>query len=370
MIRRRGKSWTVSVNVGRDPASGKRQRIWRTVRTKAEAIRLEAQLIAERESGTTVQPGRLTVGQFLQKWLMDYVSPNLAPKTYLTYEQLIRVHVLPSLGSLRLGKLRPLHVLNVYARVLESGRSASTALHVHRVLSEALGHAVKWQLLSRNPCESVEAPRPERREIQVPSPDSLQKILESANETRLGTLINLLLMTGVRIGEATALRWDDLDLDGGLLHVSRTLQWIPRKGPIFRHPKTSRSARVVALSPATVQRLRQHRPRQAEERLSLGPLYKDQGLVFANETGGPIDPSNLRRTWRRITGSAGVKMRLHDLRHACATLLLQRGVNIRVVSDRLGHANTSTTLNTYAHVMLGAQAEAAAQMDELFRATG
>jgi integrase len=173
-------------------------------------------------------------------------------------------------------------------------------------------------------------------------------------------------MTGLRQGELLGLRWQDVNLDAGARHVQQTCQWLPGQGFIFRQPKTSRSCRAVALSPDTVQRVRQHRHRQLEERLLVGPAYQDHGLVFATPLGTPIDPSNLRRAWARIVKAAGLDhLRFHDLRHAHATLMLQQGTHPKVVSERLGHSGIGITLDIYSHVLPGIQAQAAAQLDGL-----
>jgi integrase len=173
-------------------------------------------------------------------------------------------------------------------------------------------------------------------------------LLEAAAETPFYALIYLALATGARIGELLALRWRDIDLDRASLHVSRTARRVTGKGIAYSEPKTHRSRRPVALSPETVQVLREHRRAQAERRLELGPVYADNGLVFASPTGHPLDDSNLRRAFGRIVAEAGLpRLRFHDLRHTAATLMLQAGVHPKVVSERLGHATVGITLDTY-----------------------
>ena len=367
-IVKRGKnSWSVIVDLGRDPVTGKRRQLWRSVKgRKREAEALLVQLLHQRDTGIDAPPGKLSVAEFLQRWLATYARPNTAPKTFLRYEQLVRVHMVPTLGSLPLTKLRPLHIQEAYCRILDKGLSARTALQCHRVLREALKHAVKWQLLARNPADAVEAPRPERYEIPALSPDKVQSVIAAADVTEYGALVHAATMTGLRLGELLGLRWQDLDLDSGTLYVRQTCQWLSQQGFIFRQPKSPSSNRSVALSPATVERLKQHRVEKIEQRLAVGLAHREDGLVFTNALGQPIHPSTLRGAWQRLAKAAGLeRLRFHDLRHAHASLLLQQGVHPKIVSERLGHSGVGITLDTYSHVLPGLQAEAAARLDDL-----
>jgi integrase len=367
ILKRGRESWAIVVDLGRDPMTGKRRQSWRTVRgTKRDAEALLTRLLHDRDLGVEVRPGRVTVAQFLERWLQDYARPNTAPKTFLRYSQLVRVHLLPALGTIPLSKLRPLHIQGAYSVIQAKGVAARTVLHCHRVLREALAHAVKWQLLGRNPADDVDAPRADRPEVKAPNAEELRRLLVAAESTSLGALVHTASMTGLRLGELMGLRWQDVDLDAGTLCVLQTAQWLPKQGVIFRQPKTARSRRTVDLSPGTVGRLRQHRQDQLQARLLVGPAYEDRDLVFATAVGMPLDPGNVRRTWARIVRAAGLDgVRFHDLRHAHASLMLQQGVHVKVISERLGHSGIGITMDTYGHLMLGLQAEAAASLDRL-----
>lgn len=366
-IRKRGNSWAVVISLGRDPATGKRKQLWRSVRgTKRDAQALLVQLLHQRDQGIDQPSGRMTVAEYLQQWLSVYAKVNTAPKTYKRYEEIARVHLVPVVGAIPLTKLRPLHIQEVYTRVLQKGLSARTALHCHRVLREALQHALKWQIIPRNPADSVEPPRPHRYEATSLEPDGVKRLFAAADETPYGALIHLALMTGLRQGELLGLRWQHVNLESAVLQVRQTCQWLPREGFIFRQPKTYRSARPVALSPASVERLHRHRVQQLQERLAVGPAYQDNGLVFANARGAPVHPTNLRRAWLQIVGRVGLgHLRFHDLRHTHASLLLQQGIHPKIVSERLGHSSVSITLDTYSHVVPSLQVQAAAGLDEL-----
>jgi integrase len=223
-----------------------------------------------------------------------YARQRLGAKTVLRYEQLARLHLIPTLGAIPLKALKPLQIQTAYGKITASGRSAQTALHAHRLLHGALAHAVKWQLISRNPADAVNAPRPEKREMVMLEAESLQRLIEAADRTPLGDMVHTALMTGLRFGELAGLRWGDVDLENRELHVRQVAQWLPRTGFIYKQPKTAGSARTVALPASTVERLRRHHALQLETRLMVGPDYSDNDLVFASTTGGPIDPSNLR----------------------------------------------------------------------------
>lgn len=374
-ITKRGRSsWTVVVDLGRDPVTGKRRQLWRAVKgPKRDAEAELVKLLYERDTGVERPVGKLTVAAYLDRWLADYVQPSLAPKTIVTYREVVRVHLVPALGSLDLVALRPTHIQSLYSRMLVSGRrdgrgglSARSVVRYHQILHAALRQAVRWQLLIRNPADAVEPPRAARREIRTVTPAQARAVVGAAAETSIGPFVRLALLTGMRRGELLGLRWADVDLEGGALHVQQTAQRILGQGIIFRQPKTRLSRRSIALSPDAVAVLRQHRRRQAEARLLAGSAYGDRDLVFATGLGTPVEPGNLRRAWVGIARAAGVPgLRIHDLRHAHATLMLSQGVHPKVVSERLGHASVNITLDTYSHVLPGLQEAAAVSLDTI-----
>ena len=367
ILQRSKGSWTVVVDLGRDPTTGKRRQLWRTSRgRKRDAEALLANLINQRETGIDAPPGRLKVADFLKLWLSNYAKRNTASRTSGRYEELIRLYITPSVGELVLTKLRPLQIEQAYTAIAERGLSPRTILQIHRVLRQALKHAVQWQLLSVNPADAVKPPRFERYEPKVFRPAELRTLFAQLDGTRYGALIRTAASTGLRLGELLGLRWSDVDLDAGVLQVRQTSQWITGEGVSFKPPKTHRSRRPVSLSDAVVEALRSHRLVQLSERLLLGPAYDDQDLVFATRTGTPINPSNVSRAWRSTLEKAGLThRRFHDLRHTHATFLMAQGVHPKVVSERLGHAGVSITLDTYSHVTPGLQEDAAAQFEEM-----
>jgi integrase len=372
-IRRRSQgSWEVTVELGRDPATGKRRRRTQTVKgTKRQAEAVQAALLHELETGIDIDSSRLTVGDFLERWLKA-VKPNLAPATLLRYSGLINGQLIPGIGALPLAKLRPLHVQALYTELRERGRkdgrplSPQTLVHVHRVLSEALAQAVRWQMLPRNVCDAVEAPRVRAREMRFLTPDEARRLLAASDPSQgsFEAVVAFALHTGLRQGELFGLRWENVDLDAGTLAVRTALQRLPGVPFTFREPKTARGRRVVSLGAAAVEILRVQRKRQREERLAAGPAWQDHDLVFTTAVGTPCDASNIRRTfWRLLEQASLPRLRFHDLRHTHASLMLARGIHPKVVSERLGHSSIGLTLDTYSHVMPNLQQEAVQEFD-------
>jgi integrase len=270
-----------------------------------------------------------------------------------------------------LSKIRPLHIQDLEARALKKGRkdgtgglSAQSVLHVHRILAEALNQAVRWRLLAVNPAAAVQPPRPERPELRIPEPAVVERIIKAAEGTGLHMPILLAAATGMRRGEILGLRWRAVDLKKGNLRVIATLQR-NRRGLGFGEPKTQRGRRTIVLPPFAVDVLRRHRKEQAQKRLRLGRVWRDEDLVVTTGVGGPMDPGEVTRGFRRLAREIGVEgVRFHDLRHAYATMLLASGVHPKIASEALGHSTIGITLDTYSHVLPTMQAEAAKAVEQ------
>ncbi len=373
-IRRRGRSsWEVAVELGRDPLTGRRRRLSQTVRgTQRDAERVRVQLLHQIATGLDLEPTRLTVGAYLKLWL-ETIRPNLGPTTYCRYEGIVRLQVLPGLAALLLAKLRPLHIQGLYSRLRESGRadgkgglSPRTLLHVHRVLYGALGTAVRWQIIPRNVCQAVEAPKARWAEMRTLSREDTRRLLDAAHEeeSAYGDAVIMAVHTGLRLGELLGLRWEDVDLERGALTVRRTLQYLSGEGLTSKDTKTARARRTIPLGPTAVETLRRLRRRQLEERLAQGSAYCDRGIVFADALGRPLSPYRVSQRFPTLVKRLGlVPLRFHDLRHTHASLLLARGVHPKIVSERLGHASIAITLDTYSHVLPNLQEEAARDLD-------
>jgi integrase len=293
--------------------------------------------------------------------------------TFEGYEVLVRRHALPALGALELAALRPLHLQDLYGRLLAGGAgrrplAAGTVLNLHLVLTQALGQAVRWQLLATNPAAGAQPPRPRRAAPLVADPALLERLLAATAGTVYELPCALALATGMRRGELLALRWSDLSPERRQARVVRSLQ-PTQAGLVFEEPKTRRSRRTVVL-PAFLDRyLDAQQQRQNERRLAAADTWREQGLVIDRGDGAPLNPDTLSTGWARFLRARGLpKLRFHDLRHAHATLLLMQGVHPKIVSERLGHASIGITLDTYSHVLPSLQNDAANAIDTLFPA--
>jgi integrase len=352
---KRGRTWSVVLDVGRDE-NGKRKQRWEGgFRTKSEAEKRLSDLLREVQRGTYIDSGRVTVDEWLHDWL-DGRRSNIADSTYATTRIIIDARISPKLGFILLRELKAPAIASLYADLLKSGRSSKTALNTHRVLSQALKAAVKIGLIAVNPCDVVEAPRPPRYIAEIPTSKELAAILAAADATRFGPLVRLAVLTGAREGELLGAVWSDVDLDGQRWHIRGT--------------KTRGSRRTIELGADAVDLLRAHRQAQRERGLLFGaPMVfaGDSARIFTTEVGTPLSRHNLsRREWKRIIEAARVRpFRFHDLRHAAASLLIGAGVPLPVVSQRLGHTRVSTTSDVYAHLLPRQGEQAAALLEDL-----
>jgi integrase len=279
--------------------------------------------------------------------------------------------LIPAFGRTLLRDLSPLEIQAFLSRSLarncherERQLSAQTVRHFFQVLKRALNQAARWELIVRNPCQLVDPPRVRSPEMKVLDEEGLQKLLSAAQGSRLHPVIFLAATTGMRRGELLALRWSDLDTATGECRVCRSLEE-RESGLGYKSPKTRKGRRVVVLPKAALAQLKTHRAKQGKERLLLGAGYKDEDLIFARADGSPWPPSQFSSEFARLARKHGIRIRFHDLRHTHATHLLKAGVPVRVVSERLGHAAASITLDVYAHVLPGQQQEAVAKVDAM-----
>ncbi|MDP9367447.1 MAG: site-specific integrase [Chloroflexota bacterium] len=358
--------WCTAVHLGYLDGKRRRKVIYgKTRREVAEKLKV---VLREQQQGLPVALERQTVAQFLHRWLEDVVGPSVRPRTSESYAQLVRLHLVPTLGRHQLNKLEPQHVQAMMNRKLESGLSPRTVQYIRAVLRRALGQALKWGLVARNVATLVDPPRSRRQPIRPLTPVQGRMLLEAARGDRLEALYRVALSLGLRIGEALGLRWDDVDLERGVLRISSALQRVGGKLQLVE-PKSTQSRRTLALPVALIAALKIHRVRQLQERLASGDRWQDSGHIFTTTIGTPLEPRNATRAFKAMLVAAGLPdIRFHDLRHSCASLLVAQGIHPRVVMETLGHSQISLTMNTYAHVFADAQREAAATMDCLFPA--
>ncbi|MGD0946780.1 MAG: site-specific integrase [Candidatus Binatia bacterium] len=361
IFKRRDGRWCAALTLGWK--NGKRHRKWLYGGTRQDVQQQLTTALRNHQLGLNVAPERQTAAQFLERWLTDCVAPSTRPRTLDSYSDTVRLHLIPTIGKVPLGKLAPQHVQAMMNAKL-ADFSPRSVQYMHSVLSRALNRAVKWDLVARNVCTLVSPPRVPRRLVEPLSPDDARRLLEVVKDDQNEALYSVAMALGLRKGEALGLRWQDVDLESATLSVRHQLQ--NRRGKRLTEPKSDRSRRTLPLPEFAVKALRSHRARQLEARLLAGSRWQETGHVFTTSIGTPMDASRVSKQFRRALAKAGLPhKRFHDLRHTAASLLLAQGVHPRVVMEILGHSQISVTMNTYSHVMPTLLRDAADKMDAI-----
>ncbi len=375
IFQRADGTWTASLSLGYDD-KGKRKRRVVYGKTKAEVQEKLRELQSDATNGQLADTGKLTVAEYLSRWLENTARPQVQPKTHLRYEQLVRLRINPHIGGVKLARLAPLHIEQLFACLEREKVSARGRQMAGTMLHTALRDAVRLRLIPFNPASEVAKPRPRKQEMQVYDQDQAAQFLDAAREDRLYAMYVLALDTGMRQGEMFALQWTDFDFPTGSVLVQRSLEEINGHHRV-KETKSARGRRRIDLSAFALDALHEHRKRMLAEGNTSGP-------VFCDRQGGWLRKGNvLRRSFWPIIDRANKKakeeaakmntepallpeIRFHDLRHTSATLLLLADVNVKVVSERLGHASIQLTLDTYSHVLPTMQKVAALKMDGIF----
>jgi integrase len=302
---------------------------------------------------------------FAKNCLRISVKPTTKLRTYIIYETAIRLHFNPVIGRIPLGKLNPQHLQAMMQNRLQAGLSPRTVANLLTILRGALKQAVKWGLLARNVAQLVNPPRYERYEINPLTPEDAQTFLATIKGDRFEALYLTALGLGLRKGEVSALRWDDIDFPAQTVRINKTLQRVNSKLQLTEL-KTKRSRRALHLPKIVAESLQGHRKRQLEARMLAGDRWQETGLVFTTALGTPLDPAFVLRQFQQKLTEAGLpKQRFHDLRHACASLLLAQGEDLRTIMEVLGHSNIATTADIYTHILPAVKRQAAEKMDAI-----
>jgi integrase len=363
--RRRDGRWEARVTLS---AGGSVQRRSFFGKTRSEAARRLRDALQKHDNNIAVPSERLTLAAHLKDWLAAKKA-KLRPETWRRYDDYCRLHIIPAIGNKRVARLSIADVQTLHESLRGRGLSGTSAHHVHMVLRAALQDALRWDRVSRNVASLVVAPKRDTREMKALGAEDARALLTAVKGEPLEAFFVTALTSGLREGELQALRWKDVSLERRRLRVTATLTAVRNGAPVFGEPKTQHSRRTVWLSEMAAEALERHRSAQEDQRRIAGPAWVEHNLVFPNERGLPLWRSQIRTHWLRLLEKAGLPpMRVHDLRHSAASLLLAEGVPVKVVSEMLGHSDVSTTLRIYAHVVEGAQEQATSAIDRLFYA--
>lgn len=391
-VRQRDKSldpkvsqkWQLIVETGFD-TEGNRKRIYREfIGTKKQAEREEARLYSEAKRGFVADPGKLTVEELLTRWF-NTKKEKLARKTALRYDGIIKDHLVPGLGTIRVSKLSAMHIDEFLTKertegrkdkkkkALGTGLSESSLKQAYNILHSALEKAIDWDLLNVNPCRKVEKPKLKPSQVKILETTQVLPMLEALRGQYIFMPAYISIFTGMRLGEILALTWNDVDLTKGLIYVSVSSDQVKADDPTYKDPKTRKGKRAIAITKRFVKELKEQKKQLAKMKLEAGGEIKAGGkweehdLVCPrwDEPGKPINPPSFSGRFSEVMEELGYKITFHGLRHTHASLLIQAKEQPKVISDRLGHTNIGVTMDTYGHLMPGAQEEAATKLDAL-----
>jgi integrase len=383
ILKRKDGTWQAQATIGRETETGKLKRITFYGKTQKEVQQKLAKALGEISQGIFIEPTKISVGEWFDTWLKEYKQPPIIKlSTYVSYEMFIRAHLKPILGCLLLKDLRPEHLQKFYNDKFRNGRvdgkgglSAKTLHNLHNMIHEGLEQAVKNNLIMRNVSKATTLPKRSKKEIRVLTLAEQKKFMKALSKERLNTAFILCLGSGLRLGELLALKWEDVNLDDGIIKVRKTLNRLKtldegsstKTKLIFQDPKTEKGRRNIPIPENIITELKAHRARQRQEKIAFGGEFNELNLVFCSEAGTPLEPRSFIRKLHSIIEKSSIDhTNVHALRHTFATRLLEANEHPKVVQEMLGHANIAMTLDTYSHVMPEVKKAAAQKLNALF----
>jgi integrase len=350
-IRKRGNKYSFTVDIGKDPITGKRkQKTHSGFRTKKEAQAALAELVTKVEKGEQIEVRKTTFRDFAREYFNKTYINRVKETTFERSTSLLEKQILPYFQSANLNDIDQFVIHDFYDLKLKEGYSSAYIQRMHEVLKMLFKVAFKWELIKKDIASMVEPPKNKKKEMQVWSIDEVNEYLKFTKHSRYHPVFFLAAYTGMRKGEILALTWDDIDFEEKTININKTLYKL-EKHYVVNEPKTTHSVRTIYIDEDIERVLKKQRVKQNLEKLKNGRVYQDNNLVFAQEDGGFVYPAGVNALFNRFIRQLGIKkIRFHDLRHTHATILLQMGVNPKIVSERLGHSSIQTTLDVYSHV--------------------
>jgi integrase len=369
IFQRKDGRWCAQVSLGFKPG-GKPHRKMLYGKTRSEVSEAMKRTLRDQQLGLAITSDRQTVAQFLKDWLENTVKPKNKQLTYRSYEWIVRTHLAPELGRIPLSKLTPQKLQAFINERHKAGLSATTVKHINATLRAALSQAQRWQLVHQNAAKLVTLPRSIRYQAKILTPEQANQLLQALIGRRHEALFTLALTMGLRRGEILGLRWSDVDLDQGNLVVRHSLERVKGEGLRLSEPKSNQSKRGLRIPQICLKTLASHRGDQDRQRQWAGSKWHDGDFVFTTSVGTPIHPDDLSRAFPLALAAAKLpKVRFHDLRHSCASLLFFLGVHPKLVQETLGHSSFQLTMDTYSHMITALRNEVAERMDEIFATT-
>lgn len=373
-IRKRGKYYCIVVDIGNDPVTKKRKQKWYSgYKTKKDAEKSLAKIISKLEKGDYYCLQHIVLSEYLNRWLNDFIKNNFASNTFSSYSNIINRYIKPNIGHIELSKLKPLHIQSLYNHMFNDLKLSSSTINIcHSIIHSALKQAVKWELLDCNSADAVKPPKKEKMKFNILNAEQVNNLLKTIKNTLFYLPVLLAVTTGMRRSEILALRWNNIDLDKGLIFVENQIIFTGKNKFELLPCKTSNSERTILMLPYTIPLLKQHKKNQLEKKLALGTKYHDFNFVCTKDTGYPYNPKYISTKFydliRRRNSKYNIPIiRFHDLRHTHATLLIEQGVNPKIIAERLGHKSIRTTLDIYSHVLPNMQQDAAIRLNDVFK---
>lgn len=369
IIKRNENTWLVRIFLGRD-AKGKRKYFNKTIYgTKKDAQMFLTGKLREKDLGIFVEPASIFLAEYLEKWLEEIAKPRLRQNTFDSYSWIVKKYIKEKLGRIKLSDLQAVQIQKLYTELQKKGLAPKTIRYVHTILSSALKQAVKWKMFIQNPCDLCELPRLVKKEMKCFTPDEAKRFLEASKTSKWFVLFLLIIESGMRPEEYFGLQWKDIDFEQSYLSVRRVVIEGKKGGFYFAETKTKKSRRKIPVSSSVITALKAHKHKQLEARFKLGADYQNLDLVFASEVGTPLMRKNFSdRHFKPLLKKANLpSIRLYDLRHTTATLLLSESVNPKIVQERLGHSSIVLTLDTYSHVLPTMQEDATAKLEMMLK---
>lgn len=363
IIARGPNKWLVRIFTGRD-ASGVKHYHSETVKgNKKVAERCLTALLTRHHLGEPLRQTEITLDEFTDQWL-DVVKTRTRERTWKHYAEISGLYIRPAFGKKRLVDISAADVQGLYARLQDRGLSATTIRYVHTLFCNLFQLAMRRDMIRKNPMLAVEPPARKQKEMVAMSAEQIRKFLTAAEGRPESIIFAFAFFTGARPCEYLGLKWSDLE--GDRITIQRSIHWRKSEDWYFEEPKTAKGKRSIKLSSEIMRKLADYRTCQLEARMRAGSIWQPNDFIFTNEIGEPISKEPLRETFKKILTAAGLpdSIRLYDTRHSCATALMGAGVHIKVVSERLGHSNSSITMDVYSHVMPGQQDEASAELEK------